>query len=134
LKNTGIVFVYGTLKVGGAFSYYFDAFRLKSENACIKGKLYDLGSFPALILPGNDIIFGEIHKYSNFDKVIKWMDEIEGYSEWLKSGNLYERKTVKATTDNGKIVNAIVYTLSDENLVKLAKKGHFSEVESGKWD
>jgi len=134
MKNTGLVFVYGTLKMGGVYSCYFDDFRLKVEDAHIKGEMYDLGNFPGLILIGNNCVYGEIHKYSNFKSVIKLMDQIEGYSEEPKTKNLYERRSIEATTNNGKLINVTVYALADKKLVSLVKEGFFPKVENGIWD
>jgi gamma-glutamylcyclotransferase (GGCT)/AIG2-like uncharacterized protein YtfP len=135
VKNIGTVFVYGTLKIGGTFSYYFDKLRLESENGYIKGELYNINAFPALILPGNDKVHGEIHKYSHFNIVLKLMDQIEGYCEKCKSGNLYERKITKATADNGKSVDVIVYALADSKLLDVIKDGnHFERIKNGSWD
>ena len=95
------VFVYGTLKVGGRFSTRFDTVRVSSKEGKIKGKLYDLGSFPAVKLEGNSDVIGEVHTYSNAEEVEKAMDRIEGYNGPGKSYNLYNKRTVQVNTSDG---------------------------------
>jgi gamma-glutamylcyclotransferase (GGCT)/AIG2-like uncharacterized protein YtfP len=138
LENTKriIVFVYGTLKIKGAFSPCFDKFRLKVEKARVKGELYDLGGFPALILRNNDsYVYGEIHEYSEPNVVISRMDIIEGYSEsnGHESTNLKKTTTVKAEGENRTIFHATAYVLAHRTLIKMVKENRFPKIESGEW-
>jgi gamma-glutamylcyclotransferase (GGCT)/AIG2-like uncharacterized protein YtfP len=112
-EDTGILFVYGTLKVDtGPTSYarHFDKVRLGSKPATVKGVLYDMGYFPGLILGGDKIVYGELHRYSHFGKVIEIMDQIEGYLGKGDPENLYNRVKVQVLmTGNEATVTATAY-------------------------
>lgn len=88
--ETTKVFVYGTLKVGGAFASRFDDFRISSKRAVAKGSMYDLGGCPAAHFWDEGEIVGEIHEYINPNKVLRHFDRIEGYQKG-REYNLYNR-------------------------------------------
>ena len=101
-NDIGLIFVYGTLKEkspSDSYARIFDDFRLRSVSATVKGTLYDLGYFPALVLGGNSVVYGELHKYKNFRKVIATMDQIEGYHGRDNCDNLYRRVKVQVAID-----------------------------------
>lgn len=95
-EETGWVFVYGTLKIGEFLAEQFDAFRLKSYKATVKGKLYDIG-FPTLKLKGKGVVHGELHLYKNIAEVLRLMDIIEGYHADDPDNSMYLRKDIKVT-------------------------------------
>lgn len=69
---TKYLFVYGTLKgnrLGFATTFV--------KNAEIKGNLYDLGPFPAVILGGEGTVKGELHRVED-DRVWQGLDRYEG--------------------------------------------------------
>jgi len=138
MRDIDFIFVYGTLKVGGFYARHFDDFRLDNVEGYINGDLYNLRHFPALILGGKNKVYGEIHKYNNFNSVIKLMDQIEGYRENDIPDSLYVRKITKAMSRGRKIlsktVNVIVYEAGE--IIKKELKNHKSElkVQSGIWE
>jgi gamma-glutamylcyclotransferase (GGCT)/AIG2-like uncharacterized protein YtfP len=133
MAKTQKFFMYGTLKVGGRYSFGFDQLRKSVEKAKIKGEIYSIGgSFPGLALTEDGEVHGEIHEYDEFEKVLGRMDRIEGYMEDREESSLYKRKIVKATTDTGEIVDAIVYFMGD-GLLKEAKD-KYKKVETGVWE
>jgi len=134
MENTGLIFVYGTLKVGGFYSKYFDQDRLSSVKGYIIGELYDLGNFPALVLRGENKVFGEIHEYSNFRTITKIMDRVEGYSEDDIDNSLYVRKTTKATTKDGETVDVLVYEIGGKIMKEVERLGSGLKIKSGIWD
>ncbi len=75
------LFVYGTLKSDfdrRASRYLHSKSRLLGEGE-IRGVLYDLGSYPALVLDasaGN--VWGEVFEIANFEEVIQVLDRYEG--------------------------------------------------------
>ena len=119
-------FVYGTLKEGGHFAKHFDSARLSSKPARISGfDLYSLGPFPA-ICDGTGEVVGELHTYSHGDEIIRQFDRIEGYREG-SSSNLYNRRKVSVTLDDGTTDEAFIYVFGGE--ITGQKK-----IESGVWE
>ena len=90
------VFVYGTLKSGGAIrgldgqagaELLGDAVTTDASYT-----LFDLGSFPAVGIKGNNKIKGEVWEVD--DKVFASLDAIEGYPDF------YDRKQISSTKGN----------------------------------
>lgn len=78
-KPVTVLYVYGTLRTGKA-----------DANICkVKGRLYDLGSFPGLHLDdnGGDVILERIET----EKPISMFDLYEGYNEDEPKKSLYLR-------------------------------------------
>jgi gamma-glutamylcyclotransferase (GGCT)/AIG2-like uncharacterized protein YtfP len=86
--NKHLVFVYGTLRRGGAqaMSIRFP----KSEfiaDAKVSGSLYDLGAYPGLLLnESNSLVIGEVYEID--DGILNELDDIEASS-------YYRRKQVE---------------------------------------
>lgn len=124
------VFVYGTLKVGGRFAADFDVVRESSVKATVYGKIYDGYGYPRLLLsPESDnlTVHGELHTYSEPEKVITLMDLIEGYKEG-RPDNLYNRKPVTVKLDDGTEEEAFIY----EYARPLEEDAEI--IKSGKWE
>lgn len=95
------VFVYGTLKVGGKFAATYDKVRKSVKVGKIKGILYNLGFYPGVKLGGDSVVIGEVHTYTNKEEVEKSLDRLEGYYGTGNKSNLYNKETVKVSTDDG---------------------------------
>jgi gamma-glutamylcyclotransferase (GGCT)/AIG2-like uncharacterized protein YtfP len=115
-----VLFVYGTLKIGqsrgGLFSEMISGgFEIKQ--ATIKGKLYDLGPYPAVV-EGEDTVHGEavVLKDGLIDKMIPVLDRIEGYYGEGSSHNLYNRVTTTAEVD-GEQVDVTTYMFSKPSVL-----------------
>jgi gamma-glutamylcyclotransferase (GGCT)/AIG2-like uncharacterized protein YtfP len=130
MKDRGLIFAYGTLKVNtgpDSFARQFDAVRLASTPGTVMGVLYNLGYFPALILGGPELVHGEVHRYSNFAQVITLMDQIEGYFGYNHPNNLYRRTKTEVLAGNNEIITtAIVYEFAQS-------VDGYSKVHSGTW-
>ena len=90
------VFVYGTLKKGGAIrgldgqpgaELVGDAVTTDSEYS-----LFDLGAFPAVGIKGKNKIKGEVWEVS--DQIFASLDRIEGYPDF------YDRKQISSSKGN----------------------------------
>lgn len=113
MKGHGNVFVYGTLKEGGHFSFGFEEDRVAVRPAKAKGVLYNLGNFPGAALGGNDYIHGELHTYSNFRRIVREMDRIEGCAgRKHENSNLFNRRVVNVELVNGSQVRALMYVFN----------------------
>lgn len=94
------LFVYGSLRSGfhnPAYDYISKYFSLVSE-AKVKGKLHDLGSFPAAVpADDNHFIVGELYELKHsedFSWAIAQLDEYEGVNPGEDEKPLYKREVV----------------------------------------
>jgi len=118
MKKT-FVFVYGTLMRGEAnHRLLVDAERVGA--AVTMGQLFDLGSFPALVLTGtDDLVDGELYRVT--DAELAALDRLEG----VKFG-LYTRVKVAVLCGERKL-RAQTYTQS-----RAEQRGR-PRIESGSW-
>jgi len=103
-------FMYGTLKVGGAYDR-FDSIRESADKATIGGSIFNLGPFPAIKLDGHGLVQGEVQtfKEEHLDRIMARLDEIESYIPEEPELSLYIRREVEATLYNKERVTAWVY-------------------------
>jgi gamma-glutamylcyclotransferase (GGCT)/AIG2-like uncharacterized protein YtfP len=83
-----LVFVYGTLRRGGAsaMSIRFPNSKFIAE-AKVSGSLYDLGAFPGMLLnESNSLVIGEVYEVD--DETLNKLDDFE-------SSSYYRRKQVE---------------------------------------
>jgi gamma-glutamylcyclotransferase (GGCT)/AIG2-like uncharacterized protein YtfP len=103
------LFVYGSLRSGfpsHAYEYISRFFDLKGE-AKVKGKLYDLGPYPAAV-PTNDdsYITGELYYIkdeSEFSWAIGQLDDYEGVNAEKEEVQLYRREPAEIFFNEEKI-------------------------------
>ena len=116
MKRSGIcqLFVYGSLRSGfrsPAYEYISRYFDLVGE-AKVKGKLFDLGEYPAAKpTDENKFIIGELYKIRNeneFGWAIGQLDDYEGVHVDADETQLYMRDITEVHIDN-KITNAWIY-------------------------
>lgn len=82
--NKHLVFVYGTLRRGGAgaMSVRFPDAKFIAD-AKVSGSLYDLGAHPGLLLgESNSLVTGEVYEVD--DELLKRLDEFEASSDYLR--------------------------------------------------
>jgi gamma-glutamylcyclotransferase (GGCT)/AIG2-like uncharacterized protein YtfP len=79
------VFVYGTLKKGGAHHGLLKD-SMYIGTAKIKGTMYSLGPYPAVILAGTTDILGELYEIDAH--TLDVLDQLEGYP------NYYDRQEI----------------------------------------
>ena len=108
------IFVYGSLRSGfhhPAYAYISRYFTLLSEGK-IKGKLYDMGEYPAAIPTDEDVyIVGELYTVNHpeeFGWAIAQLDDYEGLHTEHNETPLYRREPTTIYM-NGKIEKAWVY-------------------------
>jgi gamma-glutamylcyclotransferase (GGCT)/AIG2-like uncharacterized protein YtfP len=116
MTNPGVyqLFVYGSLRSGfhnPMYEYISRFFTLVSK-AKVRGKLIDMGSYPAGI-PSNDnhFIIGELYQVNN-ESEISWaigqLDDYEGVSVEPDEVQLYRREITEVHL-NGQITQAWIY-------------------------
>jgi gamma-glutamylcyclotransferase (GGCT)/AIG2-like uncharacterized protein YtfP len=113
-NNLTKLFVYGSLRSGfqnPAYDYISKYFTLIGE-AKVKGRLYDMGSFPAAVPAEDDAyIVGELYEHnkaSNFSWAIEQLDAYEGVNPEEGEPMLYRRDVV-TVYQNGKTTDAWIY-------------------------
>ena len=105
-NNVTKLFVYGSLRSGFhnlAYKYISNHFAFLSE-AKVKGKLYDLGEYPAAI-PTSEAFFikGELYELKEageFDWAIEQLDDYEGMNPEEGEVKLYVRKLTEVLYNN----------------------------------
>ena len=116
MTNPGIyqLFVYGSLRSGfrsPAYEYISKYFIFVGD-ARIKGKLYDLGEYPAAIPVTEDsFIIGELYTIKNkqeFSWAMAQLDDYEGLNVEAGEEKLYHRKIAEVYINN-QVVSAWVY-------------------------
>ncbi|MBL7758303.1 MAG: gamma-glutamylcyclotransferase [Chitinophagaceae bacterium] len=108
------LFVYGSLRSGfqsQAYEYMSRYFNLVG-NGRVKGRLYDLGDYPAALPTTDDqFIYGELYqvkKQDEFSYVIGQLDDYEGVLVEAGEVPLYRREMAEIETAQG-LVTAWVY-------------------------
>ena len=92
--NKHLVFVYGTLRRGGARAMpeVFPGAKFVGR-ASVRGRLYDLGAYPCLRLDDSDSrVTGEVYEVD--DEILDRMDGIEAADD-------YRRRRVEVSLDAG---------------------------------
>ncbi|MDQ7052104.1 MAG: gamma-glutamylcyclotransferase family protein [candidate division KSB1 bacterium] len=114
--EVSLLFVYGTLMRGGANERFLASPDRAQfvEEARVRGKLYDIGEFPALVPAEDDEpeswVYGEIYALETPDILLKTLDVIEGVNEAYPERSLFKRICLTAYSDSGeKTVWAYVY-------------------------
>lgn len=102
-KNINI-FTYGSLREG-FFNYdkYLDGKVISNKPGKIKNvDLYHMPykGYPAII-PGSKEVIGEVVTISNYDVVMKAIDEMEGFINEGNPYNEYDKKIVEVELENG---------------------------------
>ena len=108
------LFVYGTLRKAvnnPVKEQIIDDVEWIGE-AAIEGILYDIGNYPGAIPATNNekgIIKGEIIKIRHPEKILKILDNYEGFDPEQSDKSEYCRKQIIAQLANGEEVKAWVY-------------------------
>ena len=108
------LFVYGSLRSGfhsSAYEYISRYFTFVG-NAKVRGKLFDLGTYPAGIKSNdNKFIVGELYKITNEDEfawAIGQLDDYEGVTVEPDEVQLYRRELTEVYFNNS-ITHAWIY-------------------------
>lgn len=119
-----IVFVYGTLRLGGENHHFLDSAKLLSVKSWTYGKLYDTGfGYPAMIEDRSKKVIGELYEIN--EELLASLDQLEDYMGPGKD-NLYERIIKTIFTEDGEVEAYVYIFLKDKVDSKL-------EISSGDW-
>ena len=100
------LFVYGSLRSGfhsHAYEYISRFFEFAGD-AKVKGRLYDMGSYPAGVpTTENEFIIGELYRIKDpleFEWAIGQLDDYEGVAVEPDEVQLYRRELTEVLVDN----------------------------------
>lgn len=124
-----LVFVYGSLKKGFYNHPLISQFKQIAKGK-INGRMYSLGSFPAIVLSDDpsDVVVGEVYDVTT-DVGLRRLDRLEGYDP-NSNFNFYTRSEVKCMTDDGRQLDVMVYHFLDDRQMSLRQR---RRVEDGIW-
>ena len=124
MTNPGIyhLFVYGSLRRGfrtSGYEYISCFFNPVADNVKVKGKLVDMGSYPAGVpCDDNHFIVGELFVAKNeneFSWAIGQLDDYEGVSVEFDEIQLYRRDIVEVMVNEKKVPAWIYWYQGDTN-------------------
>lgn len=113
------LFVYGSLRSGfhhPAYEYISKYFKLLSE-ARVKGRLYDMGSYPGAVPASDDVyIIGELYDLKNpedFSWAIEQLDAYEGVDPEEGEEPIYKRELTEVVYGDKKTTAWIYWYVAD---------------------
>lgn len=125
-----LLFVYGTLLSGATGRLgAAERQRLGEEADCLGGarvcgRLYDLGSYPGLVVPGEagEIVHGEVFELYAPQATLRWLDAYEGVSTGGGPIDEYRRVVLDIETAAGgnRMAWSYVYQRDIEAATKLS--------------
>ena len=106
------IFVYGTLKRGEERARCWPRPPRLVEPATTRGRLFDLGPYPALV-EGDDRVLGELWHIepADMEATLKTLDAIECFG--VEEVDLYVRRVVDCETVAGDTIRAYAYFLAN---------------------
>ena len=118
-KNVYHLFVYGSLRSGfrSPVYEYISRYFTFLGNSKVKGKLFDLGSYPGAVPSDeNSFIIGELYKIKDeaeFSWAIAQLDDYEGVTVETNEVQLYRRELADVFI-NDEIIPAWIYWYNGE--------------------
>lgn len=127
------LFVYGTLKRGEINHVLLAPYVRSVETATIRGALYDVGEFPALV-EGTGRVLGQIVRVdeAGLAHLLPVLDSLEGYRPGDEAHSMYLRRVADVTTASGAIEPAVVYFYNPDHPA-LPALSTLTHLESGEW-
>lgn len=122
--NSSLLFVYGTLKLGGDRHHEIAEKARLVSTAKIQGRLFRIrgelypGAFPG---DSGDYIQGELYRLATPSETLKWLDEIEG----CKQG-LFTRQQVDVWQGNRKMKAWVYFYNCEKEKAGRIAGGNFS--------
>ncbi|GAA4083909.1 gamma-glutamylcyclotransferase family protein [Mucilaginibacter panaciglaebae] len=99
-----LLFVYGTLLIA---DNEFASYLTRNSTFCCKGKmrgkLYDVGCYPGVVIDGDDNydVWGTVYRMRNVDQALRNLDTYEGFGEGEEQPYLFVREALPIETDEG---------------------------------
>ncbi len=108
---TDRVFFYGTLMTGfdRRRRAGIDSMLERVGRGWITAALFDLGIYPAAVPDPDGVVWGEVYRALDIDRVLAGLDEIEGHRAAMPEVSLYNRFEVPVTYEDGTTEDVWVY-------------------------
>lgn len=125
---TDLVFFYGTLMSGfkRPGRDRIDSKLSPVGRGWILAALFDLGLYPGAVPASDAKVWGEVHRMTDSDAVLRELDAIEGFSEGEPDASLYMRVSTPVTLEDGRLETAWTYFYN-------APLGGAQRIESGNY-
>jgi gamma-glutamylcyclotransferase (GGCT)/AIG2-like uncharacterized protein YtfP len=123
---TDLVFFYGTLMSGfkRRGRDRIDSKLTPVGRGWIHATLFDLGLYPGAIPASDTKVWGELHRMTKSDTVLRELDLIEGFTSGEPDASLYVRNETPVTLHDGRLETAWTYFYN-------APLGGAQRIESG---
>ena len=108
--ETEKIFVYGTLRKGFSRHRYLSLEAKWIGMGTVKGLLYDLGSYPGVLLSDEGKVKGEVYAINESTSILQKLDRIEGFNALQPERSLFLRTQVEVTMED-RSVEAWIYIL-----------------------
>ncbi len=120
-----LLFVYGTLRRGEArHDQILEHGGVWVASGCAPGRLHDHGAFPGMLPEQGATTFGEVYRFDDISTALKWLDIIEGFRGYGRSGSLFRRTLMDVEDPMGETMLCWAYAI-------LEPKGDL--IASGDW-
>jgi len=126
-------FVYGTLKRGQLNCSLIEPHARRIEHAYVRGQLFDVGLFPALV-EGEGTVQGELVHLRAIDMphLLSVIDRLEDFRPEDPGGSMYVRRIVEVTTASHHLVPAYAYFYNCEH-PSLPHPVTLTRLATGEW-
>lgn len=118
-----LLFVYGTLlDKDNEFGAYLSANSVFISEGEIRGRLYDLGEYPAAVVDDREenFVYGKIYQLRNAADIIEALDDYEGIGDANPKPNEYKREQHPIETNKGDTFCWIyLYNLDSKDLKQI---------------
>ena len=108
---TDLVFFYGTLMTGfdRRRRAGIDPLLVYVGRGWIRAALFDLGIYPAAVPDQEGVVWGEVYRAVELDRVLAGLDDIEGYCAEQPEVSLYLRAETPVVYQDGRSESVWVY-------------------------
>ena len=123
-------FVYGTLIPDQPNYYLWKDSIVDTKNGLIQNyQLFDMGYYPMIVKSEGNNVYGMLMyiKNEDYDKIIKIIDNLEGYDSENHGSSAYNREMCDVELESGEVEKAWFY-LGNIKYIQSEKN-----VESGNW-
>jgi gamma-glutamylcyclotransferase (GGCT)/AIG2-like uncharacterized protein YtfP len=132
LEMNEYLFVYGTLRLDLATAETCPLLAgvKRTSSATVRGRLYDLGAYPGLLLAeSGTLIMGELLELNDAKVQLKTFDDYEGFDENAISHSLFVRTKCCASLPDGRSVEVWIYVYNQSlSAARLIESGDYAEV------
>lgn len=111
-----MIFVYGTLRKGFSLHRYLSDKARFIGNGTIRGRLYDLGSYPGVLPTEAGEVQGELYELEDGPKHLDILDRIEDFDPKNPERSLFIRALTEVRLSDNETIQAWAYFLPSKPL------------------